>query len=79
MKRKNHFNKHRICSSDNYEISRKVRLQFIIEQHYKNISIIEEIVTTLPKQAYARIFGKLIPISAEEVIKYEKVTTIIYK
>ena len=79
MKKKNRFNRYRICSSENYELSRKAYLLFSIEQHYRNISIIEEIITSLPKQAYVRIFGNLVPISSEEVIRYEKVTTIIYK
>ena len=79
MKKKNHFNRYRICSSENYELSRQASLLFIMEQHYRNISIIEEIITSLPKQAYVRIFGNLVPISSEEVIRYEKVTTIIYK
>lgn len=55
------FKMSRIASSDNYELSRKI--------HEENIEVITEISSTLviKEQKYIRVFGKLIPVSEEEL------------
>lgn len=78
MKRR--FKRSRICSSENYELSRKVHIQYLRELHYKNVVLIEEIVKiSNVKRAYVKCFGELIPITLEEAHKIEKSVTIIYK
>lgn len=60
------FKMSRIASSDNYELSRKIHLQRF---HEENIEVITEISSTLviKEQKYIRVFGKLIPVSEEEL------------
>lgn len=77
MKRKK-FKRNILCSSENYEESRQSRPKFIRENHIKNIEFIEEIMESLPKRAYIRVFGKLVPIEEKEIIKYKQTYTIIY-
>lgn len=74
--KKNKFKRQRICNSENIEQSMIAHIKFIREFHEKNKEIIENLTIELP---YIRVFGKLIPISKEEVVKYEKIYTIIYK
>lgn len=60
------FKMSRIASSDNYELSRKIHAMYLQRFHEENI---EEISSTLviKEQKYIRVFGKLIPVSEEEL------------
>ena len=78
MKRER-FKRQRICNSKNIPLSLIAYIKYIREFHEKNKETIENLSIELPKNAYIRIFGKLIPISNEEIIKFEKIYTIIYK
>jgi uncharacterized protein YjbK len=74
------FKVNRLCSSDNYELSKKIHREDIVKSHNENQAIINEIITTTHvKQAYISVFGKLMPITEEEVIKIQNSYTIIYK
>lgn len=57
----------RLASSDNYELSRKVHAQYLQNWHNANIEVITEISLVIKEQKYIRVFGKLIPISEEEL------------
>ena len=63
------FKMSRIASSDNYELSRKIHAMYLQRFHEENIEVITEISSTLviKEQKYIRVFGKLIPISEEEL------------
>lgn len=78
MKRER-FKRQRVCNSENVEQSMIAHIKFIREFHEKNKEIIENLTIELPKNAYIRIFGKLIQIPNEEIIKYEKIYKIIYQ
>ena len=63
------FKTSRLCSSDNYEISRKIHKQDVINSHNNNKSIIATMVAKrTDKIPYVRIFGELMKISPEEAI-----------
>lgn len=63
------FKMSRIASSDNYELSRKIHAMCLQRFHEENIEVITEILSTLviKEQKYIRVFGKLIPVSEEEL------------
>jgi hypothetical protein len=72
------FKVNRLCSSENYEASKRVHKRDIIKSHNENQEIINNITSSI-KQAYISVFGKLMPITEEEVIKIQNSYTIIYK
>lgn len=72
------FKVNRICSSENYELSRKYHIDYLKKEHLKNIEIIESMEIKIVKKAYVRCFGELVPITEEEA-KMLKTMTIIYK
>ncbi len=43
---RNHFKRSRVCSSDNYELSKRIHVQYIKEEHCKNVTYIEKFVET---------------------------------
>lgn len=61
------FKASRIASSDNYELSRRIHSQYLKRWHNANIEVITEISLVIKEQKYIRVFGKLIPISEEEL------------
>lgn len=73
------FKTNRVCSSDNYALSKKLHKQELSKNHCKlqEMIIKEEIV--LKRVAYIKVFGKLIPLSSMEIPLYEGKTEIIYK
>ena len=73
------FKTTRVCSSDNYALSKKLHKQELSKNHCKlqEMLIKEEIV--LKKVAYIKVFGKFIPLSGMEIPLYEDKTEIIYK
>lgn len=73
------FKTTRVCSSDNYALSKKLHKQELSKNHCKlqEMLVKEEIV--LKKVAYIKVFGKFIPLSSMEISLYEGKTEIIYK
>ena len=73
------FKTTRVCSSDNYALSKKLHKQELSKNHCKlqEMLVKEEIV--LKKVAYIKVFGKFIPLSNMEIPLYEGKTEIIYK
>lgn len=74
------FNRAAICSSSNYESSKKAHREFIKEQHVVNAEVITVIAceVKVTKQAYISVFGKLIPLTPQEVLLHGSLN-IIYK
>lgn len=58
------FKMSRIASSDNYELSRKIHAMYLQRFHEENI---ESSTLVIKEQKYIRVFGKLIPVSEEEL------------
>ena len=72
-------NPNTICSSKNYKQSKKLHMNMLKENHkaFMEMVIKEEIV--IKKQAYIKVFGNLIAITPNEVARFEKEMTIIWK
>lgn len=83
-----------ICSSSNYNEDRikykKLRSEYIKTEHNKNIEIVKEISSHIViddnkitiskhKQAYIKVFGKLMPITQEEANNLSTNITIIWQ
>lgn len=83
-----------ICSSSNYNEDhskyKKLRSEYIKAEHNRNIEIVKEIsskitieenkiTVTQHKQAYIKVFGKLIPITQEEANNLPTNITIIWQ
>lgn len=71
------FKINRLCSSDNYELSKKLYIKELKSNH--NSTITTEIVMNCKKIAYVKCFDKYIQISEEDVIRLQSTTTIIYR
>lgn len=63
------FKPNRIASSSNYRRSRELHTEYIKEFHNKHIEEIRVISAEIivKQQKYIRVFGKLIPVSEEEL------------
>ena len=72
------FKTNRLCSSDNYEISRKIHKQDVINSHNNNKSIIATMVAKTDKIPYVRIFGELMKISPEEANMLNTTVTVFW-
>ena len=73
------FKTSRLCSSDNYVISKKLHKAFLVEEHNKNAVIIEHIIERhSTKKAYVKCFGKLMPITVEEAKELGTAITVIW-
>ena len=73
------FKTSRLCSSDNYEISRKIHKQDIISSHNNNKAVIAAIVERRTnKIPYVRVFGELMQISLEEATEINNTITVIW-
>lgn len=74
------FNRTAICSSSNYSASKKSHIELLKENHINNAEVFNIISckVQITKQAYITCFGKLIPISREEIILHNTLD-IIYK
>lgn len=74
------FNRVAICSSSNYEASKKSHRDYIREQHIINAPVVDIITTevVVKRQAFISIFGTLVPISEAEILQH-KTLNIIYK
>ena len=73
------INPNAVCSSKNYEQSKKLHMDMLKRNHevFMEMVIKEEIV--IKKQAYVKVFGILMAITASEVERVEKEMTIIWK
>ena len=73
------FKQSRVCSSDNYTLSKKLHKAFLIEEHNKNAIVLEHIITKhSTKKAFVRCFGELIPITVEEAERIGTSVTVIW-
>ena len=72
-------NSNAICSSKNYEQSKKLHMDMLKRNHkvFTEGVIKEEIV--IKRQAYIKVFGNLMAITPSEVERFEKEMTIIWK
>lgn len=68
------FNRVAICSSSNYEVSKKAHINFIREEHSKSNLALNIVSKT--KKAYTKCFGKLIPLSKIEASRYDSLNII---
>ena len=73
------INLNAICSSKNYEQSKKLHMDMLKKNHevFMEMVIRKEIV--IKKQAYIKVFGNLVAITSSEVARFEKEMTIIWK
>ena len=73
------FKTSRLCSSDNYVVSRKVHKQDIINSHNNNKPIIAAIVESRTnKIPYVRAFGEIMQISIEEATEINNTITVLW-
>ena len=73
------FKQSRVCSSDNYVLSKKLHKAFLIEEHNKNAVVIEHIIEKCStKKAFVRCFGEFMPITLEEAERIGTSVTIIW-
>lgn len=75
------FNSARICSSDNYEASRRVYMEYLRRFHNENSVEIRQITEsiTVKKRCYVSCFGQLIEITEVEATRIENSVKIIRK
>ena len=62
------INRQRLCSSENYEVSRKLHIEYIKEFHKEHIVEIEKYILE-EKRYYVSVFGKLVEISETEALR----------
>lgn len=77
------FKRNRLCSSDNYELSRKVYETYMQEKANKCLLSVgstndNNTINKDNKKPYVKVFGKLIPLSFSEASSMKDVN-IIYK
>ena len=73
------FKTSRICSSDNYILSKRVHIRSIIDFHNNNKTLIATIIEKrVHKIPYVKVFGKLVQISIEEATQIDTTITVIW-
>ena len=73
------FKTSRICSSDNYILSKRVHIRSIIDSHNNNKTLIATIIEKrVHKIPYVKVFGKLVQISLEEATQIDTTITVIW-
>ena len=73
------FKTSRLCSSDNYIVSKRSHIRSIIDFHNNNIACIAEIMEKrVHKIPYVKVFGKLVQISIEEATQIDTTITVIW-
>lgn len=73
------FKTSRICSSDNYILSKRVHIRSIIDFHNNNKALVETIIEKRTcKIPYVKVFGKLVQISIEEATQIDTTITVIW-
>lgn len=78
---RNRFKQNRICSSDNYILSRRVYRNYFrrrYAEHSDEILVITQNIT-IHQKCYVKCFGKLVEISENDAIRLETCMTIINK
>ena len=63
------INRQRLCSSENYEVSRKLHIEQVREFHEEHIVEIEKYTLEEKKRYYVSIFGNLVEISETEALR----------
>ena len=73
------FKTSRICSSDNYILSKRVHIRSVVDFHNNNKALITTIMERrVHKIPYVKVFGKLMQISLEEAEQINVITTVIW-
>lgn len=62
------INRNSLCSSENYEVSRKIHIEYVREFHEEHIVEIEKYILE-EKRYYVSVFGKLVEISETEALR----------
>lgn len=62
------INRNSLCSSENYEVSRKLHIEYVREFHEEHIVEIEKYILE-EKRYYVSVFGKLVEISETEALR----------
>lgn len=70
------FKTTRVCSSDNYTLSKKLHMSMLEENHEVFMKMVTKKETVIKKQAYVKV---LMAITPSEVARFEKEITIIWK
>ena len=71
------FKTSRICSSDNYILSKRTHIKHIVNLHNNNKALNTAIIERkIPKIPYIKVFGKLIQISIKEATQINATTVI---
>ena len=73
------FKTTRVCSSDNYTLSKKLHTSMLEENHEVFMKMVTKKEIVIKKQAYVKVFGNLMAITSSEVARFEKEITIIWK
>ena len=73
------INPNAICSSKNYEQSKKLHMDMLKRNHEVFMEMVIKGEIVIKKQAYIKVFGNLMAITPSEVERFEKEITIIWK
>lgn len=72
-------NPNAICSSKNYKQSKKLHIDMVKRNHEIFVEMVTKGEIIIKKQAFVRVFGKLVAVSSNEITILEKTMTIIWK
>lgn len=72
-------NPNAICSSKNYEQSKKLHMDMLKKNHKVFMEMVIKGEIVIKKQAYVKVFGNLMAITPSETARLEKIMTIIWK
>lgn len=77
--KREHFREDRICSSKNYELSRKIHASYLKREHEKNKQEVLRITQTtkIRTRYFIRVFGKEMEVSEERALILEQDMTVI--
>ena len=73
------INTNAICSSENYKQSRKLHMDMLKRNHEVFMQMVSKEEIVIKRQAYIKVFDKLMAITPSEVTRFEKEMTIIWK
>lgn len=74
---KSHFKLSRICSSDNYDLSRRVHEQFEANRNNCNKQVTTR--TNRGLNPYIKVFDSMMPISQNEVNRVKNSASVIWR
>lgn len=79
--KRNRFKVCRLCSSENYELSKEFHREYLKQEHDNNIAIVQEIsrTTIIKKKAFVKCWDKEIEISEEKALLIQETCKIIWK